>query len=241
MFCWGCSRHARGRAEALADGRARLVAIGAAVLARTQFVVLLGCSCSRSSRRRPWRRPPPRAARELWRTRRPFVVFFGTLLLVVLAAIAIDKGSRLLGSYSVTAENVRLDFGLAQLLFEHVAVLALGLAILPFIVGAGWLIDRVRPSAALPERAFAVVGCAALLLLVVQVASFNQRFGAGLVKDRYLFYVVPILLLGPRRGRRPAGGRAGGRSWCRRRPRSASSRCPSRRTRSSTSTRSSRC
>ena len=34
------------------------------------------------------------------------------------------------------------------------------------------------------------------MLVVVQVASFNQRFGAGLVKDRYLFYVVPILLLG---------------------------------------------
>ena len=49
----------------------------------------------------------------------------------MLAAIAIDKGSKLLGSYSVTAENVRIDLALVQLLFEHVAVLALGLAILP--------------------------------------------------------------------------------------------------------------
>ena len=152
-----------------------------------------------------------RAPRELWRTRRPLVVLFGALLLVVLAAIAVDKGSKLLGSYSVTAENVRIDLALVQLLFEHVAVLALGLAILPFVVGAGWLIDRLRPSVPLRERAFAVVGCTALVLVVVQVASFNQRFGAGLVKDRYLFYVVPILLLGLAAAVAARSGRAGGR------------------------------
>ena len=121
-------------------------------------------------------------------------------------------------------------------------MLALGLAILPFVVGAGWLIDRVRPSVRLPSGPSPSSAALALLLVVVQVASFNQRFGAGLVKDRYLFYVVPILLLGLAGAVSAAGGRAGGRSWCRRRrPRSASSRCPSRRTRSSTSTRSSRC
>ena len=76
------------------------------------------------------------------------------------------------------------------------AALALGLAILPFLVGCAWLIDRLRPSAAPRERAFAVVGIATLVLVLVQVASFNQRFGAGLVKDRYLFYVVPVVLLG---------------------------------------------
>jgi hypothetical protein len=32
--------------------------------------------------------------------------------------------------------------------------------------------------------------------LTLPVASFTQRFGAGLVKDRYLFYVVPIVLVG---------------------------------------------
>ena len=104
--------------------------------------------------------------------------------------------SKLLGSYSVTAENVRIDLDLFRLAFEHLALLALGLAILPFIVGVGWLVDRVRPSTRPAERAFAVVGCTTLVLVTLQVASFNQRFGAGLVKDRYLFYVVPVVLLG---------------------------------------------
>jgi hypothetical protein len=33
------------------------------------------------------------------------------------------------------------------------------------------------------------------VLLTLQVASFDQRFGAGLVKDRYLFYALPIVLV----------------------------------------------
>ena len=197
MFCWAALaltyavESKRWTTDLLA-----LAGIGAAVLARTQFVVLVAvflvAVVVEAILERSWRA----AARELWRTRRPFVLFYGALLLVVLAAIAIGKGSRLLGSYSVTAENIRLDFGLVQLVFEHVAALALALAIVPFIVGCAWLIDRLRPSTAPRQRAFAVVGITALVLVLVQVASFNQRFGAGLVKDRYLFYVAPLVLLG---------------------------------------------
>ena len=183
-----------------------LAAIGGAVLARTQFIVLLGVLVLAVVVEAMLDATPRGAPRNLWRTRRPFVLLFGALLLVILGAVAIGKGSQLLGSYSVTAENVRLDFGLVQLAFEHVALLALGLAILPFVVGVGWLVDRLRPSTPGPERAFAVVGCTALLLVTLQVASFNQRFGAGLVKDRYLFYVVPVVLLG-------LAGAVGSRQW----------------------------
>jgi hypothetical protein len=197
MFCWAVLAlvYAVERRHWTTDLLA-LAAIGAAVLARTQFVVLVAVFLVAvvvdAILETSWRTAP----RELWRTRRPFVVLYGALLVVVLAAIAVGKGSRLLGSYSVTAENVRIDFGLVQLVFEHVAALALGLAILPFLVGCAWLIDRLRPSAPLRERSFAVVGVTSLVLVLVQVASFNQRFGAGLVKDRYLFYVVPLVLVG---------------------------------------------
>ena len=196
-FCWAllALTHAVARKTWRTDLLA-LVVIGVAVLARTQFVVLLAVFVVAVVVEAMLDATPRGAPANLWRTRRPFVVVFGALLLVVLGAIAIGKGSQLLGSYSVTAEHVRLDFGLFQLAVEHVALLALGLAILPFIVGIAWLVDRVRPSTSERERAFAVVGCASLVLVTLQVASFNQRFGAGLVKDRYLFYVVPVVLLG---------------------------------------------
>ena len=193
--------HLRGRAQAVDDGCC-------SPSPRSASPCSLGRSSSsswpccwwRSSRRRDWRRRRAPHCASSGGSRRPFVLFFGAVLLVVLAAIAIGKGSRLLGAYSVTAENVRIDFGLVQLVFEHVAVLALGLAILPFIVGVGWLIDRCRPSAVPGERAFAVVGCATLVLVTV----------AGRV-------LQPALRRRPRQGslpllRRPGGAaRAGGR------------------------------
>ena len=194
-FCWALLAlvHAVERKAWVWDAVA-LVAIGVAVLARTQFVVLLAVLPA-AALAEALLTSGRGAAAELWRGRRPLVVLYAALLAAILAAVVTGNGSRLLGSYSVTAENVRLDFGLLELAFAHVATIALGLAILPFVVGLGWLVDRIRPSAAPSERAFALVGASAFVLLAVQVASFTQRFGFGLVKDRYLFYVAPIVLV----------------------------------------------
>ncbi|NUT56938.1 MAG: hypothetical protein HOQ03_13280 [Thermoleophilia bacterium] len=197
MFCWGllAITYAVERKRWTTD-LLTLAVIGVAVVSRTQFVVLLAVLFAAvvvdAVLDTSWRAAP----RELWRTRRPLSLFYALVALVVLAGIVVNRGSRLLGSYSVAAENVRIDFGLVQLWFEHLAVLALGLAILPFAVGAAWLLEHLRPSAEPRRRAFAAVGVAAFVLVVLEVASFNQRFGAGLVKDRYLFYVVPVVLLG---------------------------------------------
>ena len=195
-FCWALLAlvHAVERKTWVWDAVA-LVAIAVAALARTQFVVLVGVLLVAVAAEAVLTVGARGAAAELWRTRRPLVLLYAALLAVVLVAFATGNGSRLLGSYAVTAENVRLDLDLVELTFAHVATIALGLAILPFVVGLGWLIDRIRPSAAPSERAFALVGASAFVLLAVQVASFTQRFGAGLVKDRYLFYVAPIVIV----------------------------------------------
>ncbi|MGH3071001.1 MAG: hypothetical protein ACRDNB_01870 [Gaiellaceae bacterium] len=196
-FCWALLAlvHAIDRKTWVWDAVA-LLAIGLAVLARTQFVVLVAVLIVAVAVEAALTMTPRRAAAELWRTRRPLVVLYGALLAVILVAVSSGNGSRLLGSYAVTAENVRLDLDLLELTFAHVAVVALGLALLPFLVGCAWLVDRMRPSAAPAERAFAVVGTVTIVLLALQVASFTQRFGFGLVKDRYLFYIAPIVLIG---------------------------------------------
>lgn len=195
-FCWALLAlvHAVERKTWVWDLVA-VVAIGVAVLARTQFLVLLAvllvAVVVEAALTTGWRG----AASELWRTRRPLVLLYAAFLAAVLGAYATGNGSRLLGSYSVTAENLRLDLELLELAFAHLATIALGLAILPFVVGVGWLVDRIRPSAPPAERALALVGLSAFVLLAVQVGSFTQRFGFGLVKERYLFYVVPIVLV----------------------------------------------
>jgi hypothetical protein len=47
------------------------------------------------------------------------------------------------------------------------------------------------------ERALATLSLVTVVLLTLEVASYNVRFGgADVVRDRYLFYVVPLLLVG---------------------------------------------
>jgi hypothetical protein len=183
-----------------------LLAILVAVLARTQFVVLLGVLAAAVVAEALL----TGGLGDLWRSRRPLVLLYAALLLVALVAVASGNGSRLLGSYAVTAENLRLDLELVELTFAHLGTIALGLAVVPFVVGLGWLVDRIRPSAAPAERAFAVVGAAAVVLLALQVASFTQRFGFGLVKERYLFYVAPIAIVAVAAA---VGSRAWPRPW----------------------------
>ena len=215
-FCWAVLALAAAteRRSSLLDLVA-LVAIGFALLARAQFFLLavvfplavVADALFRAAADHDGRRAIVRAAATtIARTRRPLVAAYLLGALVALGAALSGDGSRLLGSYSVTARDIRLDLDLLRFAAEHVAVLALSTAILPFIFGGAWLVDRLRTSAPAPERALASVGCGTLVLLTLEVASFNQRFGAGLVKDRYLFYALPLVLVG-------VAAAAGSRRW----------------------------
>ena len=192
-----------------------IASVGLAVLARTQFAVLaivfvvavVADALLESAAAGNRGSAVPRAAGlELLRTRRVLValVLAGAAALAVV--LAMGDASSLLGTYGVTTSGIRLDTGLVRLAFEHLATLALATAVLPFVVGSAWLLDRLRPSSPPAVRAFASVGCAAVLLVTFEVASFTQRFGAGEVSDRYIFYLLPIVLVG-------LGGAVVARSW----------------------------
>ena len=204
-FCWSvlALTAATARSTSLADLVA-LVAIAVAVLARAQFVLLVAvfpiavaveALLRAAAVQTGWRKLLRAAAESILRTRKLLLGVYAAGAVVALAATLSGDASRLLGSYSVTAQRMRIDLDLLRLAAEHVAVLALSTAILPFILGVAWLVDRLRPSSSAPERALACVGSATLLLCTLQVTSFNQRFGAGLVKDRYLFYALPVVLV----------------------------------------------
>jgi hypothetical protein len=48
-----------------------------------------------------------------------------------------------------------------------------------------------------PGRAFASLSLATIAVLAIETASFDLRFGGPeIIRDRYLFYVVPLLLIG---------------------------------------------
>ena len=205
-FCWAllAITYATARRSNLADALA-VAAIAVAFLSRTQLVILgaafvlvvaADALLEAASAGRRGGAMVRSAAESIWKARKLLLGVTLAGFVVVLVFAVRGETSRLLGSYAVTTKGVRLDFDVLQLAAEHLAILALGTAILPFLLATGWLVSRLRSDTPVRDRSLALVGCTTLVLLTLQVASFDQRFGEGLVKDRYLFYALPVVLMG---------------------------------------------
>ena len=108
-------------------------------------------------------------------------------LLAMLAATA--TGHSPLGTYAATAHGNPFPPGTTGAFFTHLAAVAIGIALIPFVVGAAWLASEAR------SNAFALVGGVTVVLLGLEVAGYDERFGGGLARDRYAAYLAPILLI----------------------------------------------
>jgi Dolichyl-phosphate-mannose-protein mannosyltransferase len=158
-----------------------LAGLGLALLARTQFAVLLVVA--------------PLAIvmheRSLRRSVERHRLLAGACAVAILAGIVLSAaGHNLFGAYNAATQGSLLDAHMPRAVLEHAGVLALGLGLLPAVLGAAWLGARARASGA------ALVAILAIVLLLIEVASFDLRFGDGLPRDRYLFYAAPLLLVG---------------------------------------------
>jgi hypothetical protein len=146
------------------------LALVVAVTARTQFIVLALVLALMVAKR--------------WREHRVLVGVYavGALLgLVLLAA-----GHNPLGTYSSTTNGNPLPAAIVPSFFSHLAAVAVGLGLVPFIAGGAWLLRR---------DAFATLALLTTAALTLEVASFNVRFGGGLVRDRYIFYLAPVFAI----------------------------------------------
>jgi hypothetical protein len=153
-----------------------LVALGFAVLARTQFFVLAPALVVAALVLR---------RRDVWRAHR--------VLLVAVAAfgvVALLLRGSLLGNYSVTAtEGWPLPLRAFPSAAEHLGLVGVGIGLLPLVVGGAWLVVRRTP--------FSVLAVTSIVLLCFEAASYDVRFGGGPVpvRDRYVFYLAPLLLV----------------------------------------------
>lgn len=173
-----------------------LAGIALAVSARTQFVVLLAVlpvalalhALALAEGRRV------HAASRMLLAHRALVWAYGLLLVGALALWASGGLSRSLGTYRAAGEGDVLPPGLPRSSLEHLTAIGLAVGVLPFLVGGGWALSRLaRPRD--PERtAFASVALVTVLALALEIASFDLRFAGGSVSDRYLFYVVPVVV-----------------------------------------------
>ena len=114
-------------------------------------------------------------------------VTLATLGVALALALA---GRNVFGAYNAAAHGTIVGPDFARGLLEHCAELSIGLALLPPVLGAAWLGANRRRSGA------ALVSILAISALLLEVTSFDARFGGGLPRDRYLFYAAPLLLIG---------------------------------------------
>ena len=189
-----------------------VAALGLAVLARTQFAVLafvlplgiLGHELLRTPRRNVLE--SLRTAIGEHRVLAGLYAAGAALALVV--ALAGSFGS-LLGVYGVTVEQGSLlPSGVWSSAARHLDAVAIGAGLLPLILGGGWMLSTLVRPADGRGQALATLSVATIVALTFVAASFSVRFGDGIVRDRYLFYVVPLLLIGSAAALRSADRRS---------------------------------
>jgi hypothetical protein len=117
-------------------------------------------------------------------------------VLVVVPLASLGEAHRLLGDYGVTAtQGSPLPAGVWKAAAIHLDVIAIGLGVIPFLLGVAWTYSNLR-GGLVPARAFATFTAIALPLLALETASYDLRFGGeGVIRGRYLFYVAPLLLI----------------------------------------------
>ena len=205
-FLWAA--FAVQRAVAVPSARAdslALVAIGIAVLARVQLVAVavvlplvvlvheVGYSVATS--------PGPRAAafRAGVRTAaaRHRVLAAAYAVAVVAAVVLAAAGSlgRAVGSYEAATEGPLLPNGVWRAAAVHLDVVAVAVGVAPLVLGAAWAASTAFRPHDKHGHALAVLTLTLVPALAVEAASYDLRFGGpGMVRDRYVFYVVPLLL-----------------------------------------------
>jgi hypothetical protein len=165
-----------------------LVALAAAVLARTQFATLLVVvPLALLLHRFSWRK--------LVSDHRVLAFAYAALGIVALVLLGLGELSHVLGTYSVTTEGNPVPSGMPRSLLEHLAPLGLGLGIVPFVLGVAWLPIPLLRERTREQHTFASVAVVTIVALLLVVTSYDLRFGAGRLHDRYLFYVVPMILI----------------------------------------------
>ncbi len=135
-----------------------------------------------------------RAAARPWRDTGFWPCFYAFLTVAVIVLSAAGRLSSTVGTYAQAVEGNPFPAHFIPSLAEHVSAIALALAVLPFVVGAAWLVAGLVGESSRERRAFAAVGTLTIAVLAIEVTSFDLRFGGGVVRERYFFYVVPIVL-----------------------------------------------
>ncbi len=122
---------------------------------------------------------------------------YGAIGTVALVLYLKHRLSSVIGIYSVYSNAGQLAWAqLPRSLVEHLATFSLGVGVVPCVVALAWIgANVVVPSSSRDAHAFACVGGLASAVILVQATNFDLVVNAY-VHDRFLIYLVPVVLIG---------------------------------------------
>jgi hypothetical protein len=100
------------------------------------------------------------------------------------------------GFYGDTLTGASLDATTFSLARSYVVFLALGLGALPAAIAFGFFGESLVAPSSRRAHAFACLSVLTILVLTLQVAEISVRFDEGVLQERYLFYLAPLLVVG---------------------------------------------
>ncbi len=185
-----------------------LLALAVAFLARTQFIVLMltfplavlvhsmGWHVARAAGER--HRAAQAGAREAIGAHRVLVLAYGAAAPIAVVLAGFGLLGNVLGSYSAaTGKGVLPPLEVFRAAAVHLDDVALVLGVVPFLLATGWLVTTLTHPREREGHAFAALAALVIAAVTFQGAWFDLSFPSVIViRDRYLFYVAPLLFVG---------------------------------------------
>ena len=201
VFAWATlAMHSAVSSPSRRNDAFALVAVIAAFFSRTQLAMLafaFPASIVVYELGQAGLRRPGSALRSAVGRHRLLGWVYAAAVAAALVGFATHRLHSVLGVYGGTISGNLLPHGIPRSLVWHLASMAIGLGILPVVVGLAWLLAAaVRQGQTVARHAFACVGAVTAVFLLFQVTVFDLRYVDGLVLDRYLIYLVPLVLVG---------------------------------------------
>lgn len=174
------------RADVLA-----LLGLVVAFLARTQFLVLavvfpLVVVIERRSRRRAVA------------SHRVLALAYGLAAPIALVLALFGQLGKVLGSYSAaTGKGLLPPAGVFRAAAAHLDAVAIAVGVVPLLLAAAWFAATLWRPRERVEHAYAALAVVLVAALTFQTAWFDLSFPSPVgIRDRYLFYVAPLLFVG---------------------------------------------
>jgi hypothetical protein len=134
--------------------------------------------------------------RRFWEEHRVLAIASAAAGAVAIPALVQGALSEVLGNYEAATERSLLPHGILHAAATHLDWVVVAIGIVPFVLALAWvLMSLVRPTDK-AGHAYAMLLTLTVALFTFQVSSFDENFSGGDIQDRYLFYIVPLLLVG---------------------------------------------